>query len=254
MLASSASFFGAELLSILEHLHIVAKIVHRDVKPENIMLSLGHLKLIDFGSAIPLLLENGDKDDDEGFAGTPEYCSPELLNENSQSATCDIWAFGCVLFHLVSGRGPFGDGLNDYLTFQQIITNEYTWSEGVEETAKSLVDAILKLEPETRLGCHEPSSVCHKEIMAHEFFKDIDWGSLHTADRGRNLNPNPNPNRIPCSKCNSDPFKGGVDLKRNMNVSHLEGELDSISDLNQVALHVSLDEAFERAGSSEEDL
>jgi serine/threonine-protein kinase len=84
------------------------RIVHRDVSPQNIMVSCsGDVKLIDFGIAKAL-----DRIADETVAGMVKgkvlYMSPEQVTGGSLDRRVDVWAAGAVLYHLVSGRTPFG--------------------------------------------------------------------------------------------------------------------------------------------------
>ena len=87
------------------------RIVHRDVSPQNIMVaSSGDVKLIDFGIAKAL-----DRIADETVAGMVKgkvlYMSPEQVTGESLDRRVDVWAAGAVLYHLVSGRTPFGTNL-----------------------------------------------------------------------------------------------------------------------------------------------
>jgi serine/threonine protein kinase len=96
---------GLHVLSALETAH-AAGIVHRDVKPSNIMvLPDGGVKLADFGIAQamddPRLTATGT------MMGTPGYMAPELFNGQLPSSATDLWALGATLFHALEGRSPF---------------------------------------------------------------------------------------------------------------------------------------------------
>nr|WP_211304398.1 serine/threonine-protein kinase [Umezawaea tangerina] len=96
---------GLHVLSALETAH-AAGIVHRDVKPSNIMvLPDGGAKLADFGIARamddPRLTATGS------MMGTPGYMAPELFNGAVPTPASDLWALGATLFHAVEGRAPF---------------------------------------------------------------------------------------------------------------------------------------------------
>jgi eukaryotic-like serine/threonine-protein kinase len=97
---------GGELLSALEAAH-AAGIVHRDVKPGNVMVpAKGTSKLTDFGIAQsfadPRLTSTG------ALIGTPSYMSPERLSGGEPSAAWDLWALGATLFCAVEGYDAFG--------------------------------------------------------------------------------------------------------------------------------------------------
>ena len=75
---------------------------HRDLKPLNILTnSKGELKLGDFGSAI----EPSDKRQ-KTTPGTPEYCSPQQRKNLEHTNKCDVYALGCIFFHLLTGTTP----------------------------------------------------------------------------------------------------------------------------------------------------
>ncbi|HEX6627293.1 MAG TPA: protein kinase [Gemmatimonadaceae bacterium] len=85
-------------------------IIHRDIKPENILLSGGHAVIADFGIAraidvagVQALTRTGI-----GGPGTPAYMSPEqLLGDQALDGRCDIYALGCVLYEMLTGKPPF---------------------------------------------------------------------------------------------------------------------------------------------------
>jgi hypothetical protein len=86
--------------------------VHRDLKPQNLMLTLkGEIKILDFGLA-KLASEQarpgGDLTRDNVVMGTPEYMAPEqAVNTKAADIRADIYALGCTLFCLLTGRPPF---------------------------------------------------------------------------------------------------------------------------------------------------
>lgn len=125
----AAQFYLAQLVDVLAYLHKNA-VVHRDLKPENILLDArGHLRLVDFGSA--LVVEQGDvlarppgqsSDAPEGgeaqrsgqgveqgapMMGTAEYVAPEVLRNEPVTHAADLWALGCVAYQVLVGKPPF---------------------------------------------------------------------------------------------------------------------------------------------------
>ena len=103
---SEAVAIAGQLASALEAAH-AAGLVHRDLKPGNVMiLRDGRVKLIDFGLArradSPRLTE-------QGFAwGTAAYMAPEQLRSQEGGPAADLWALGVVLYEMLAGRHPFG--------------------------------------------------------------------------------------------------------------------------------------------------
>jgi serine/threonine protein kinase len=96
---------GLQVLGALESAH-AAGVVHRDVKPSNIMVLPGdRVKLADFGIARamddPALTQTG------GVMGSPGYMAPELFAGAGPSPASDLWSLGATLFHAAEGRAPF---------------------------------------------------------------------------------------------------------------------------------------------------
>ncbi len=84
-------------------------LVHRDVKPENILLGGGHAVISDFGIARAITEAGGDRLTVTGVAiGTPEYMSPEqATGERTLDGRSDLYGLGCVLYEMVVGKPPF---------------------------------------------------------------------------------------------------------------------------------------------------
>jgi len=107
---------GAALARGLEHAHDRG-IVHRDVKPSNVLISLrGEIKLIDFGIAQRTRrTHERDVNEEESLAfGTPAYMSPEQILGDVVDARSDLFSLGVVLYQMLAGVRPFeGDDAKD---------------------------------------------------------------------------------------------------------------------------------------------
>jgi eukaryotic-like serine/threonine-protein kinase len=131
-----------------------AGIIHRDIKPANIKVTPeGRVKVLDFGLAKSLSTELAglDPSDDptlvtqtlpEVILGTPSYMSPEQLRGGTLDRRTDIWAFGCVLYELLTGRRTFfGGSLPEIIA--GVLKSEPDWS-GLPKDTPSPIREFLK--------------------------------------------------------------------------------------------------------------
>jgi Tol biopolymer transport system component/tRNA A-37 threonylcarbamoyl transferase component Bud32 len=105
---ADAMRLAREVADALEHAH-TRGIVHRDVKPENVLLQDGHALVADFGIALALEQAGGERITRTGFAlGTPQYMAPEqAAGERALDARVDVYALGAVLHEMLAGEPPF---------------------------------------------------------------------------------------------------------------------------------------------------
>jgi len=100
-----------EIADALDHAH-ARGIVHRDVKPENVLLQGGHALVADFGIALALEHAGGERLTRTGLTlGTPQYMAPEqAAGERALDARVDVYALGAVLHEMLAGEPPFAAG------------------------------------------------------------------------------------------------------------------------------------------------
>jgi serine/threonine-protein kinase len=150
-----------QIARALEYIHS-RKIVHRDIKPDNIHITTaGVVKLMDFGIAKT-----------EGLAltrvgyilGTPYYMAPEQVQGHEVTEQVDVYAFGILLFELLTGTRPVsGDSVNRifYSILNELVNLEPLYASGAPKAVCDLVASCTAKDPKARLQGFAP--VC-KEI------------------------------------------------------------------------------------------
>ena len=164
----TASFYMAEMVLALEHLHHTIGVVYRDLKPENCLLdSEGHLLLTDFG--LSKVAVDGDYRC-RSMTGTVEYMAPEVIQQRAYGTAVDWWSLGILGFDLLTGASPFTAN-NETKIKEKILKSKPALPYFLSPDAKDLLTRLLRKDPRKRL-------VDLKTIKAHRFFRKIDWRKL----------------------------------------------------------------------------
>ncbi|XP_061583741.1 citron rho-interacting kinase isoform X7 [Cololabis saira] len=174
---SMAQFYLAELVEAIHAVHQLGY-VHRDVKPENILIDrTGHIKLADFGSAARLTA-NKTVASPTVPVGTQDFLSPEVLtamNGGSQStygAECDWWSLGVIAYEMIYAKSPFAEGTSTRTIHNILNFQRYLKFPEEPRTSRQFVDLIRNLL------CGAKERLAFQGLRCHAFFSSVDWNNL----------------------------------------------------------------------------
>lgn len=89
-----------------------------------------------------------------------------------------MWAFGCVIYQMLSGKSPF-KAATDYLIFQKIKSLDYVMPDEFPAAAKDIIQRLLTSEPEKRFGSVATGGI--DAVKEHPFFEGIDWENIFSS-------------------------------------------------------------------------
>ncbi|WP_406118362.1 protein kinase domain-containing protein [Streptomyces sp. NBC_00989] len=141
---------GGVLAEALDGVH-AAGLVHRDVKPANVLLAADGPRLIDFG--IARAVGATALTTDGSVVGSPGYLSPEQARGHTVGPPSDVFSLGCVLAHTATGRPPFGTGGAAAVLYRTV--QEEPDLDGIPENLGRTVRRCLEKEPERRPSTRE---------------------------------------------------------------------------------------------------
>ena len=125
--------------------------IHRDIKPANILLKDGVVKLADFGFS-KLVSSNEDKFTSEVQFGTPNYMSPQILNNECYGLKADVWSAGVVFFEILFGLLPW-KGTDMKTLYSNIISTPPNFPSGkmISDLTKDLLIKMLTVDESKRI-------------------------------------------------------------------------------------------------------
>ncbi|KAI4872203.1 hypothetical protein NFI96_031036 [Prochilodus magdalenae] len=181
-----ATEFIKQILDGVQYLHS-RRIVHFDLKPENIMLLDNNvpkprIKLIDFGLAHKI--EDGVEF--KNIFGTPEFVAPEIVNYEPLGIASDMWSIGVITYILLSGASPFlGESKQETLANISAVNFEFDeeFFGSTSELAKSFIRQLLTKDSRKRLTIE--GALNHPWIKSHDRVEDTSPG----PENGRKTEP-----------------------------------------------------------------
>ncbi len=144
-----AAAIAAQACAVLAAAHALS-ICHRDLKPTNLMLCPdGSVKVLDFGLAMLRDADVAQSTRSGQLLGTPAYMSPEQIQRGQAGPQSDLYALGCVLHEMLTGRQLF-TGPTEYAVFEKQVKERPPSVPGVPRELARLVDDLLEKRPECR--------------------------------------------------------------------------------------------------------
>lgn len=180
---SRARRYAAQIALALDHIHRAAKLVHLDLKPENVLVDdrdePGRVAVCDFDLARPVAASSSSNASDI-VVGTEEYLAPETIDGERPGPAADWWAFAVLLYEMTHGETPFRSrfGFRER-TFERIRRAPVAFPKTTDgrhvtsDACRWLIVAMTRRPggPDVRLGGKEGL----REISSAPFWDGADW-------------------------------------------------------------------------------
>ena len=205
---NETKFLIANMLLALQYIHS-KNIIHRDIKPENLVLEKnGYVRITDFGVA-----KINEKDNSSETSGTPGYMAPEVILVQNHTFVSDFFALGVIGYEFMIGYRPYlGRGRKEIkmlIISKQAKLKVEDLPDGWSEEGMDFINLLLQRKPKKRLGYNGV-----KEIMNHEWMKNIDWENLYEKKITAPFIPNINKENYDKKYCEGDDEVGETTIGR----------------------------------------
>jgi serine/threonine protein kinase len=206
-----------QIAEALKYIHN-HKILHRDLKTQNIFLSKKDvIKVGDFGVCKRL---DSTCELAQTKIGTPYYMSPEIYKNEPYNNKCDIWSLGCILYEMMTLKNPFQSAKTLPNLINMIINENYkeiSKTKGYSMNLRNLVSLMIKLDPNERPSVDEILNISFiKEYLENKNNIYDNNSSKRMSNRHRSFTPSPTrlSSLQKCSPPMSPSIKKPVVIKR----------------------------------------
>ena len=180
---NQTAFIIYQILNAIRYCHKM-RVIHEDIKPENIMITKRDennylfIKLIDFGTA--KIFKEGNLQ--KGVVGSAYYMAPEVLKGN-YNEECDIWSIGVIMHIMLTGSPPF-DGKDDDSIFNKISHRSFSINSNsfkrLSNNAKDLIMNLLERDPSKRITA--------RNALNHPWFNNSEFNKIINIENNLDLN------------------------------------------------------------------
>jgi serine/threonine protein kinase len=174
-----ARFYTAELVEAVDYIHTTLGYMHRDIKPDNVVLDeRGHVRIVDFGGCMSLKHSECWLEPSFNVWGTPPFMAPEMHRGERYGKESDFWSIGVIFYEMIFGGPPFVDDEGSVMVTaarvaqwkQHLVIPYCPW---VGENEVNLVE---------RLICDARDRLTAAGVRSHCFFRGLDFARLGEMD------------------------------------------------------------------------